>query len=89
VNTRTAFDIDCHPVFPECEFDCPKCIQEIEATLASMDGVSKVYMGEGPDEGRVCVEHDPDVASVEQLIQVLGTLPSFYEGFFVASPAGS
>ena len=64
--TRTAFDIDCHPVIPEFGFACPKCIQEIETTLASKTGVHKVYMGEGTEEGRVIVEHDPAVATVDQ-----------------------
>ncbi len=89
MNTRTAFDIDCNPVIPECEYACPKCIQEIEAALGSMDGVSKVYMGEGPEEGTVFVEHDPVVASVDELIEAFGVLPSFYDGFFVATAIGS
>ena len=89
MTSRTAFDVDCNTVIPECEFNCPKCIQEIVAALTSMDGVSKVYMGEGSDKGRVCVEHDLTVASVEQLIEAFGSLPSFYKGFFKASPVGS
>jgi len=80
---RTAFDIDCNPVIPECGFACPKCIQEIETTLGSKDGVSKVYMGEGTEEGKVIVEHDPEIATVDQLIEAFKMLPSFYEGFFV------
>ena len=87
--TRTAFDIDCNPVIPECKFACPKCIQEIKATLTSMDGVSKVNLGEGVEKGNVFVEHDPAVATVEQLIEAFGLLPSFYEGVFVASAVGS
>jgi hypothetical protein len=83
VITRTAFDIDCNPVIPECGFACPKCIQEIEATLSSKDGVSRIYIGEGAEEGRVIIEHDPAIASVDQLIEVFKKLPSFYEGFFI------
>lgn len=82
--TPTAFDIDCNPVIPECQFACPECIREIEATLTSKDGVSKVYLGEGAEEGKVFVEHDPAVAPVDQLIEALEMLPSFYHGFFVA-----
>jgi len=89
MNTRTAFDIDCNPVIPECEYACPKCIQEIETALGSMDGVSKVYMEEGSEEGTVFVEHDPTVASVNELIEAFGVLPSFYDGFFVATAIGS
>jgi len=28
--TRTAFEIDCNPVIPECGFACPQCIEEIK-----------------------------------------------------------
>ncbi|UCD51186.1 MAG: hypothetical protein JSW27_00870 [Phycisphaerales bacterium] len=81
--TRTAFDLDCNPIIPECGFRCPKCIQEIVTTLTSKEGVSKVYMeGEAEDE-KLFVEHDPAIATVDQLIEAFKTLPSFYEGFFI------
>jgi len=83
--TRTAFDIDCTAVIPECEFACQKCIQEIEATLGSIDGVRKVYMAEGPEEGKVIVEYDQGAVTVDQLIEAFEKLPSFYDGFFVAT----
>ena len=80
---RTAIDLDCNPVIPECGFACPKCIQEIETTLTSRDGVSKVYMEGEAEEGKLIVEHDPAIATVDQLIEAFTILPSFYEGFFV------
>ena len=73
---RTAFDLDCNPVIPECGFVCPKCIREIETTLARKDGISKIYMEGGSQEGKLIVEHDPDITTVDQLIAVLRTLPS-------------
>ncbi|MHC4207436.1 MAG: heavy-metal-associated domain-containing protein [Planctomycetota bacterium] len=83
MNSRSAFDLDCHPVIPECGFECPRCIQEIESVLTSMQGVSKVYMeGEGQEQ-ELIVEHDPTTVTVEQLIDVFKDLPSFYEGFFI------
>jgi len=81
--TRTAFEIDCNPVIPECGFACPQCIEEIKTTLASKDGVTNVTMGKGAQEGKVIVEHDPAVVTVDQLLEVLKALPSFYEGFFI------
>ena len=81
--TRTAFDLDCNPVIPECEFTCPKCIQEIETTLTGKDGVSKIYMEGGAEEGKLIVEHDPATVTVDQLIEAFKMLPSFYEGFFI------
>lgn len=81
--TRTAFHLDCHPVIPECGYACPKCIKEIDTTLTSKVSVSKVYIGEGAEEGKLIVEHDPAVASVDQLIEAFKLLPSFYKGFFI------
>ena len=81
--TRTAFDLDCNPVIPECGYDCAKCIQEIETTLTSKDGVSKVYMEGRAEEGKLIVEHDPAIATVDQLIRAFKLLPTFYEGFFI------
>ncbi|MBN2129823.1 MAG: hypothetical protein JW741_10020 [Sedimentisphaerales bacterium] len=81
--TRTAFEIDCRPVIPECGFACPQCIEEIATTLAGIDGITKVVMGEGAEEGKVIVEYDSALATVGQLLGVLKTLPSFYQGFFI------
>lgn len=83
MNNRSAFDIDCNNVITECGFACPKCIQEIESTLTGMPGVNRAYIEAEGEEQRLIVEHDPDTAPVEQLIDVLKTLPSFYEGFFI------
>jgi len=38
MNKRTAFDIDCSRLVPECGFACPKCIEEIEAMLTGVAG---------------------------------------------------
>jgi len=81
--TRTAFDLDCNPVIPECGYNCSRCIQEIESTLSSKDGVSKVYMEGGAEVGPLIVEHDPTIAIVDQLIEAFKRLPTFYEGFFI------
>lgn len=83
MHIRSAFDLDCNPVIPECGFECPKCIQEIESTLTTMQGVSKIYIEEETEEQKLIVEHDPDIITVEQLIDIFKGLPSFYEGFFI------
>ena len=36
--TRSAFHLDCNPVIPECGFECPKCIKEIESIFAGREG---------------------------------------------------
>ena len=83
--TRTAFDLDCNPIIPECGFACPKCIQEIEDTITKMEGVNKAYMEGEAEDGKLIVEHDPAIATVDQLIEAFNKLPSFYEGFFIAT----
>jgi hypothetical protein len=84
MNTSSAFHLDCNGVIPECGFKCDRCIQETQAVFARTPGVSRFYRrGDG-----VVVEHDPDVISVGQLMEVFGTLPSFYSGFFVPTLVG-
>ena len=80
---RTAFGLDCNPVIPECGFACPKCIQEIETTLTRKDGVSKVYIEGEAEKAKLIVEHDPAITNVDQLIEALKKLPSFYDGSFI------
>ena len=85
MDRRTTFDIDCSGVIPECGFECPKCIEEIESTVTSMEGVRKVYIEKEAEEQKLVVEHDPDTVTVQELIDVFKRLPSFYEGFFIPS----
>ena len=81
--TRTVFEIDCNPVIQECGCLCEKCAEEIESILTGKYGVSKVYLEELAEEGKIIVEHDLTVATVDQLIETLKILPSSYEGFFI------
>jgi copper chaperone CopZ len=80
---RTAFELDCNPIIPKCRFTCAKCIQEIETTLTSKEGVSKVYIEGEAEKAKLIVEHDPAITNIEQLIEDLKKLPSFYDGFFI------
>ena len=88
MNKRTVFDVDCSRLVPDCGFACPKCIEEIQAMLMGVAGVSKAYIEAEGEEQRLIVEHDPDTASAEKLIGVLETLPSFFEGFFIPTVIG-
>ncbi len=83
MHRRSVFHLDCTPVIPECGFECPKCIREIESTLTGMQGVSRAYIETEGEEQRLVVEHDPAAVTVEQLVDVLKSLPSYYEGFFI------
>ena len=89
MDSRSEFDLDCNPVIPECKFKCPECIEEIKSILIGVPGVSKAYIEAEGEEQRLAVEHNPDAAPVEQLIVVLKTLPSFYEGFFIPTLIGN
>ncbi|MDD5454893.1 MAG: heavy-metal-associated domain-containing protein [Candidatus Ratteibacteria bacterium] len=82
MNNRSVFKIDCSSIIPECGFKCSKCIKEIEDTLTSMEGVSKVYMEGKAENTKLIVEHDASIITVEQLMETFKKLPSFYEGFF-------
>lgn len=84
MDKRTAFDVDCSRLVPGCGFACPKCIEEIEAMLMGVEGVrSNACIEAEGDEQWLVVEHDPLAAPVEKLVDVLETLPSFFEGFFI------
>lgn len=81
--TRSTFHLDYIPIIPDCQFKCAKCIQEIQSILGEMQGVDKSYTdGEGK-ETKLIVEHNPSSVTVEQLMDKLGSLPSFHKGFFV------
>jgi hypothetical protein len=83
MDSRTVFDVDCSGVIAECGFKCPKCIEEIQSTLTGMPGVSKAYVDKAGEEQKLVVEHDGELVTVEQLVDVLKRLPSFYKGSFV------
>lgn len=82
--TRSVFSLDCTAIIPECEFNCAKCLKEIQSVLGRMQGVDKAYtQGEGKDM-KLIVEHDASKVTDEYLMETFGRLPSFYEGFFVS-----
>jgi len=89
MNSSSAFDLDCNSVIPECGYECPKCIQEIDSILTGMQGVSKVYIEAEGQEQKLIVEHDPGIVTVEQLIDIFKGLPSFYKGFFIPTLIGN
>ncbi len=67
----------------------PQVHPGIESALTGVPSVSKAcIVGEG-EEQKLVVEHAPGTVAVEQLIDVLKTLPSFYEGFFIPTVIGN
>lgn len=50
-------------------FSCPSCVGKIEKQVGRLDGVSDVRVNFV--SARVEVAHDPDVASVDDLVQAI------------------
>ncbi len=81
--TRSVFHLDCYSIIPECQFQCAKCLQEIQSVLAEIQGVEKFYTRDKAENMKFIVEHDPSKVTVEHLVETFEHLPSFYKGFFV------
>ena len=87
--TRSAFHLDCYSIIPECQFQCAKCLQEMERILSQMQGVEKFYTEGQAEKMKFIVEHDPLKVTIECLLETFKKLPSFYEGFFVPEILGN
>ena len=81
--TRSAFHLDCNPVIPECRFKCAKCLGEIRAVLGKISAVNNVSIEGQGDDAKLVINYDSSSVSVEDLLETLRGLPSFYKGFFV------
>jgi hypothetical protein len=82
---RSTFRLDCTPIIPACGFECSKCLEEMASVFAGTEGVSKFYM----EEDGVAVLHDSQTISVERLIDIFKSLPSFHESRFVPTLTSS
>jgi len=82
---KSPFEIDCHAVIPECEYKCDDCISEMEVTFKKIKGVTNFYIEKEDGKRLIAIEHEPQEASVEQLMQTFRQLPSRFEGFFKPS----
>ncbi len=51
------------------ELSCPSCIPKIEKALLALPGVENAKVRF--NSGRIEVEHDPNKASVDQLVKVI------------------
>lgn len=51
------------------EFSCPSCVAKIEKTLQSLPGVESAHVRF--NTGRIEVEHDPQLASIDVLVQTV------------------
>ncbi|MGC3872111.1 heavy-metal-associated domain-containing protein [Halomonas sp. GXIMD04776] len=51
------------------EFSCPSCVEKIETKLKGLDGVESAEVKFA--SGRVIVSHDPEKASVRNLVEAV------------------
>lgn len=51
------------------EFSCPSCVEKIETKLKGLDGVESAEVKFA--SGRVIVSHDPEKASVRNLVDAI------------------
>ncbi|NWN81910.1 MAG: heavy-metal-associated domain-containing protein [Halomonas sp.] len=51
------------------EFSCPSCVEKIETRLKGLDGVESAEVKFA--SGRVIVSHDPEKASVHNLVDAI------------------
>jgi len=85
---RSAFHLDCTRLFPDCRFDCGKCLSEIRSVFAEIPGVDALDL-EGEDaEARLIIVHDPARVSAEELLGTFKRLPSFHRASFVPTLLG-
>jgi copper chaperone CopZ len=52
------------------DLNCPSCVRKIEKELHRLDGVTKADVHFST--GRIVVEHDPERAKVDTLIEAVG-----------------
>ena len=81
MTSRSAFHLDCTAMIAECGCKCARCVEEMKSVFGGMPGVSRFYR----EGGGVVVEHDSSVVTVEQLMDVFRSLPSFYHNRFIPS----
>lgn len=60
-NRETLLDVD--------GMSCPSCVRHINEALDQLPGVSKVEVQ--LEDGKVLVQHDPDAAPTDSLIEAL------------------
>ena len=87
--TRSVFHLDCYSIIPECQFQCAKCIKEMQTVLGKMECVEKVYTEGEAENMKFIVEHNTSKVTIECLLETFKKLPSFYEGFFVPEILGN
>ena len=68
-----------HTVFRAEGFSCPSCIAKIEKQVGRLQGVQRVSVKFA--SGRVEVDHDPSLASKEDIVAAIG------KAGYVATPS--
>ena len=85
---RSAFHLDCTALFPDCRFECAKCLQEIRSVFTQIPGVDGLHTEGQGAQARLIIVHDPSRVTAEQLMDLLKRLPSFHKTFFAPTVLG-
>jgi hypothetical protein len=67
----------------ECGYQCNICIQELSSTLKTKEGVFEAKMVSKEGISLIAVEYDSEIIGIEDLLNELRKLPSFYAEFFI------
>ena len=85
---RSAFHLDCTALFPDCRFECAKCLREIRSVFGQIPGVNSLDTESRGADARLIIVHDPSQVTADQLMDILRRLPSFHRTFFTPSLLG-
>jgi hypothetical protein len=81
---RTAIDVDCSQLVPDCGFDCSACFAEVRRTLNATNGVNRLHIEQRGEDRRLSVEHDPSIVPVAKLVNLVEQLPTRHAAHFQA-----
>ncbi|MBM4026590.1 MAG: hypothetical protein FJ280_14495 [Planctomycetes bacterium] len=85
---RSVFHLDCTGIFPDCRFECTRCLREIQDVVAHIPGVESLHTQGAGADARLIVVHDPAQITAEQLMDAFRHLPSFHKVSFVPTLLG-
>ncbi len=80
---KAYFHLDCHPIIPDCGFQCEKCVNEISSVIKAKEGVSEAELTELDNISVISVDYDTEKITIEEIKKELGSLPSFFAAKFV------
>ena len=62
---KSFLHLDCNSIIPECAFQCPKCIDEIQMNSKAQNGIKEISLVEKKGISLIEVEFDSDMVTVD------------------------